>query len=84
MATKVYQEHPVTLFDGTVILLSPLKIKYLHQVMETFLSVKKAQNDLVIFDVGTENEQLKNYFNSKSIRLKCFDIFICYCFFAQN
>ena len=35
---------------------------------------RKAQNDLVIFDVGTENEQLKNYFNSKSIRLKCFDI----------
>jgi len=58
MATKVYQEHPVTLFDGTVILLSPLKIKYLHQVMETFLSVKKAKNDLEAIAVLTECTRL--------------------------
>jgi hypothetical protein len=54
MATKVYEEHQVTLVDGTIILVSPLKIKYLHQVMETFNSVKKAKNDLEAIAVMTE------------------------------
>lgn len=54
MATKVYEEHPITLVDGTILLISPLKIKYLHQVMETFTSVKKAKNDLEAIAIMSE------------------------------
>jgi hypothetical protein len=58
MATKIYQEHPITFFDGTTVMISPLKIKYLHQVMEVFLSVKKAKNDLEAIAVMTECTRL--------------------------
>ena len=45
MATRVYEEYPITLFDGTEIFVSPLKIKYLDQLMEAFNAVHKANND---------------------------------------
>ncbi len=45
MATKVYEEHPIYLIDGTKVLISPLKIKYLHPFMETFLAVKNTSDD---------------------------------------
>lgn len=45
MATRVYEEYPVTLFDGTEIFVSPLKIKYLDQLMEAFNAVHKANDD---------------------------------------
>lgn len=71
MATKVYEEHQVTLVDGTIILVSPLKIKYLHQVMETFNSVKKAKNDLEAIAVMTECTRLsmQQYCPSLSISI---------------
>lgn len=45
MATRVYDEHPIVLFDGTEIIVSPLKIKYLDQLMEAFNAVHKANDD---------------------------------------
>ena len=36
---------------------------------------KNSKNDLVIFDVGTENEQLTNYLDSEGLVLTSFDIF---------
>jgi hypothetical protein len=45
MATKIYEEYPIILFDGTEIFVSPLKIKYLDQLMETFNAVHKANDD---------------------------------------
>ena len=36
---------------------------------------QNSKNDLVIFDVGTENEQLTNYLDSKGLVLTSFDIF---------
>jgi hypothetical protein len=45
MATRVYEEYPITLFDGTEICVSPLKIKYLDQLMEAFNAVHKANDD---------------------------------------
>jgi len=45
MATRVYEEYPITLFDGTEIFVSPLKIKYLDQLMEAFNAVHKANDD---------------------------------------
>lgn len=45
MATKVYSTKNIYLFDGTEIELSPLKIKYLRQFMDTFALINKANND---------------------------------------
>jgi hypothetical protein len=45
MATRVYEEYPIILFDGTEIFVSPLKIKYLDQLMEAFNAVHKANDD---------------------------------------
>lgn len=45
MATEIYKIHKVTLFDGTQIDLSPLKIKYLREVMDTFNYLKNVSND---------------------------------------
>lgn len=54
MATKIYEEHPIQLIDGTEILISPLKIKYLHQVMDTFASVHAAEDDYESIAIMTE------------------------------
>ena len=45
MATKIYSTKNIYLFDKTEIELSPLKIKYLRQFMDTFSLVKNAKND---------------------------------------
>jgi hypothetical protein len=46
MATTVYNTKNITLQDGVEIELSPLKIKYLRQLMDNFDEVKNAQGDL--------------------------------------
>jgi hypothetical protein len=45
MATKIYEEHELLLIDGTKIIVSPLKIKYLHELMETFAAINKSTQD---------------------------------------
>jgi hypothetical protein len=45
MATKVYSTKNIYLFDGTGIEISPLKIKYLRQFMDTFALINQAKND---------------------------------------
>jgi len=45
MATEIYKIHKVKLFDGTELEISPLKIKYLREVMDTFMYVKNVSND---------------------------------------
>jgi hypothetical protein len=54
MATRVYEENPIYLIDGTKIYISPLKIKYLHELMETFSSVHKAQDDFEAIAIMVE------------------------------
>lgn len=46
MATTVYKTKNIILQDGVEIELSPLKIKYLRQLMDTFDEVKTAKGDL--------------------------------------
>ena len=45
MATKVYSTKNIYLFDGTEIEISPLKIKYLREFMDTFSLIKETKND---------------------------------------
>lgn len=45
MATKIYSTKNIYLFDGTEIEISPLKIKYLRQVLDTFALIKNVKND---------------------------------------
>jgi hypothetical protein len=45
MATKIYITKKIYLFDGTEIEISPLKIKYLREFMDTFSLVKDAKSD---------------------------------------
>lgn len=45
MATTVYDSTYVHLLDGTQIYITPLKIKYLRDLMPIFYSVKKAKDD---------------------------------------
>lgn len=46
MATTVYNTKNITLQDGVEIELSPLKIKYLRQLMVAFEDVRNSQGDL--------------------------------------
>jgi hypothetical protein len=46
MATTVYKTKNIILQDGVEVELSPLKIKYLRQLMDIFEEVKKSKNDL--------------------------------------
>ena len=46
MATTVYNTKNITLQDGVEIELSPLKIKYLRQLMDNFDEVRNAQGDV--------------------------------------
>lgn len=46
MATTVYNTKNITLQDGVEIELSPLKIKYLRQLMDNFDEVRNAEGDL--------------------------------------
>lgn len=45
MATKIYSIKNIYLFDGTEVEISPLKIKYLRDFMETFSMIKDSKND---------------------------------------
>ena len=45
MPTKVYEIKDIQLIDGTVIEVSPLKIKYLRQFMEVFNLMKDTKSD---------------------------------------
>lgn len=45
MATKIYEVDTIKLLDGTMLELSPLKIKYLRKFMEVFELVKTSSND---------------------------------------
>jgi hypothetical protein len=45
MATKIYDIDTVKLVDGTILELTPLKIKYLRKFMEVFELVKSSKND---------------------------------------
>lgn len=45
MATKIYSTKNIHLFDGTEIELSPLKIKYLREFMDTFSLISQTKND---------------------------------------
>jgi hypothetical protein len=45
MPTKIYSIEEIELVDGTVIELSPLKIKYMRQFMDVFDSIKNAETD---------------------------------------
>jgi hypothetical protein len=45
MATKIYSTKHIYLFDGTEVEISPLKIKYLRQFMDTFALISKSKND---------------------------------------
>ena len=44
MATKVYSIKKIYLFDGTEIEISPLKIKYLREFMDTFSLINQTKN----------------------------------------
>jgi hypothetical protein len=46
MATEVYKTKNITLQDGVEIELSPLKIKYLRQLMDNFDEVRNAKGDM--------------------------------------
>jgi hypothetical protein len=45
MPTKIYDIHELELIDGTILELSPLKIKYLREFMETFELIKQCKTD---------------------------------------
>lgn len=45
MATKVYFTKKIYLFDGTELEISPLKIKYLREFMDTFSLINQTSND---------------------------------------
>lgn len=45
MATRIYETAIIKLIDGTLIEISPLKIKYLRQFMDAFEFVKTAKDD---------------------------------------
>ena len=45
MATEIYKLEEIVLVDGTVIEISPLKIRYLREFMDTFEKVKESKSD---------------------------------------
>ncbi len=45
MATKIYESKRISLIDDRLITISPLKIKYLREFLETFETIKEARTD---------------------------------------
>jgi len=45
MSKQIYKTDTINLFDGTQIEISPLKIKYLRELMDTFVFVKNVSGD---------------------------------------
>lgn len=54
MATKIYNTKEISLFDGTKIEASPLKIKYLREFMDIFSTIKNSQSDDESITILTE------------------------------
>lgn len=54
MATEIYTTKDIVLSDGTVLEISPLKIKYLRKIMDNFEHVKNAKGDLAAISALTE------------------------------
>jgi hypothetical protein len=50
MATKIYDTETITLIDGTIIYLTPLKIKYLREFMDQFnlMRLESNQEDVLV------------------------------------
>ena len=51
MAKQIYKTAYINLIDGTEIYVTPLKIKYLRQFMDSFENIKKTGDDLEAIDV---------------------------------
>lgn len=72
MATKIYLTKNIYLFDGTEVELSPLKIKYLRQFMDTFSLIKnvKSDDESIMILVECVRIAMKQYYSeiSKSIQ----------------
>jgi hypothetical protein len=45
MATKIYETKKISLVDDRIVVVSPLKIKYLREFLETFETIKQAKTD---------------------------------------
>jgi hypothetical protein len=45
MATSIYDKKQFSLVDGTIIVATPLKIKYLREFLEVFETIKEAKTD---------------------------------------
>jgi hypothetical protein len=45
MATSIYDKKHFSLVDGTIIVATPLKIKYLREFLEVFETIKEAKTD---------------------------------------
>jgi hypothetical protein len=54
MPTKIYDSEYVTLFDGTKLYITPLKIRYLREFMSKFESVRISKNDQQAIDALSE------------------------------
>lgn len=54
MATEIYKQKYIKLFDGTEIQISPLKIKYLRELMDTFQNIYKTKTDDEALEVLVE------------------------------
>lgn len=63
MATTIYQSDNVTLLDGTELYLTPLKIKYLREFMESFEFVRTSGDDdqAIFFLVDCARVAMKQY-----------------------
>jgi hypothetical protein len=54
MPTKIYDISEIELIDGTIVEISPLKIKYLRQFMDKFESIHQSSNDDESISILTE------------------------------
>ena len=54
MPTKIYDIKEVSLIDGTILEISPLKIKFLKQFMDAFNELKTSKNDEQAIRILTE------------------------------
>lgn len=54
MATTIYNSQIIHLFDNTELEITPLKIKYLREFMQTFQEIKKTKNDNEAIEVLVE------------------------------
>jgi hypothetical protein len=49
MATKIYKNQTIFLFNGKELEIIPLKIRYLREFMEVFKNIKQAKNEMIKF-----------------------------------